>query len=73
MVNGTLKLSLHGIRCGACDIPDLVSTDKAAIEMFAREHIGHGKLLFLATVTDPPEMKGTPANFEPHFKKEIPS
>jgi hypothetical protein len=63
-----LKLSLYGIRCDQCQ-KQFVSTDRVELEIFAHEHVAHRALLFLCTVTDPPEMRGKSANFSPVFKE----
>lgn len=66
-----LQLQVNGVRCGSCTIPDLMTSDTTMVEIFVREHIQHGQILFLATITDPPEMRGLTANFEPIFKGQI--
>lgn len=67
-----IRLSLYGIRCEACPAkPDFISTNRTLLEMFAHEHVGHGRLLYLATIVEPPEMRGMSANFDPVFKEKV--
>lgn len=69
-MSADIKLSLYGIRCVNCR-RDFVSIDRTMLELFAYEHVRHGDILYLCTVTAPPELRGIEANLEPIFKEQI--